>query len=99
MRSDDLREATKERAKATANKLSKRLSKGEKSNRKRMATVASVYSISRHRRTAQDIVSDLSNVRKLSKAKRPKPFAKRTWASIEKDHGTVVSDMFIEGLR
>lgn len=99
MCTEDLRDLTKERAASASHKLNKRLSRGEKSNRKRMATVASVYSIGRYRRTAEDIVSDLSPVRKASSRKKPKPVAKRTWASIEKDHCRVISDMFAEAFR
>ena len=40
----DLREPTRIAAQSASNKLTKRLAKGEKKNRKRMATVAAVYS-------------------------------------------------------
>ena len=99
MRTEDLRAETRERAASATHKLKKRLSKGEKTNRKRMATVASVYNIARHRRTAEDIVSDLSPIRAVSRKKKPGPAAKRTWASIEKDHRRVISDMFAEAFR
>ena len=45
MRTEDLREETKKAAEERKHKLSKRLSKGEKRNAKRMATVAAVYTI------------------------------------------------------
>jgi len=45
MRTEDLRPATQKRALNTHKKLDKRLTKGEKRNSKRMATVASVYTI------------------------------------------------------
>ena len=41
----DLREPTRSAAQSASNKLTKRLAKGEKKNRKRMATVAAVYSV------------------------------------------------------
>lgn len=41
----DLREPTRIAAQSASNKLTKRLAKGEKKNRKRMATVAAVYSV------------------------------------------------------
>ena len=47
MRKEDLREGTKRAAERESRKLKTRLSPGEKRNRKRMATVAAVYSIER----------------------------------------------------
>jgi hypothetical protein len=47
MRREDLREATRRAAEREQHKLKTRLSQGEKRNRKRMATVAAVYSIER----------------------------------------------------
>jgi hypothetical protein len=48
MKKEDLKEATRKKSEQKAShKLNKRRSKGEKSNRKRMATVASVYNIDR----------------------------------------------------
>ena len=41
----DLREPTRKAAQKQSNKLAKRLNKGEKKNRKRMATVAAVYTV------------------------------------------------------
>jgi hypothetical protein len=43
VRTEDLRADTQKRARETSKKLNKRLTKGEKRNSKRMATVASVY--------------------------------------------------------
>jgi len=45
MRVEDLREATRKAAQSTRHKLKTRLSAGEKRNRKRMALVATVYSV------------------------------------------------------
>jgi ABC-type cobalamin transport system ATPase subunit len=42
MRKEDLREQTRKAAKARKHKMGARLSKGEKKNAKRMATVAAV---------------------------------------------------------
>ena len=47
MRNESLREGTRKRQLDTNHKLKHRLSKGEKRNRKRMAQVASIYSVSR----------------------------------------------------
>jgi hypothetical protein len=63
MRRKDLLEATRRAAEMEEHKLTKRLSKGEKKNRKRMATVAAVYTIEPHYRTPEDIVSELAPVR------------------------------------
>ena len=56
MRKDDLREETKKRAEKQQGERKARLGKGEKRNRKRMATVASVYTIERQPRTAGEIM-------------------------------------------
>ena len=56
MRKEDLPPETKKRAVASSKKLNKRLTKGEKRNSKRMATVASVYTINPFVRTAEQIV-------------------------------------------
>ena len=55
----DLREATRKVAETSRRKLETRLSRGEKPGRKRMATVAAVYTVSPHVRTADDIVAGL----------------------------------------
>ena len=55
MRPDSLRECTKKRAKKS-NKLNSRLSAGEKRDRKRMAQVASVYTVQVHQRSAESIM-------------------------------------------
>lgn len=55
-RSDALREATRRAAAQSEHKLTARLSKGEKANRKRMATVGCVYDIDPAVRTPQDIL-------------------------------------------
>ncbi len=49
----DLREPTRRAAQGKANKLAKRLAKGEKRNRKRMATVAAVYTVAPYVRTPE----------------------------------------------
>ena len=51
VRKQDLREATRKQGELCQKKLNKRLSKGEKKNRKRMASVASVYQIEKWVRT------------------------------------------------
>jgi hypothetical protein len=53
----------------------KRLGKGEKNGRKRMACVGGVYSVAPFRRTADDILDEI--LRKETKEQRPKPKNKR----------------------
>ncbi len=89
MRKEDLRGATKKRAEKEK-KLRTRLSKGEKKNAKRMAQVASVYSIERHERTAEQVVNG-----EKSEAP-PRPEAKRVWASLEREQRDVIGAMFDE---
>ena len=92
MRKEDLREPTKKRAE-NEKKLKKRLTRGEKKNAKRMAQVATVYSIARHERDVDSIMED----RKEKPA--PKPQKKRIWASLEHNPEIVISKMFDEANR
>lgn len=94
MRQEDLRESTKKAAKKASRKLKHRLTKGEKANRKRMATVAAVYSIGRFDRIPKDIMDDLRREKKAEK--RPRPNGKRVWASVEKDPEVVIREAFAE---
>lgn len=96
MRKGDLREATKKAAEQREHKLTTRLSKGEKRNSKRMAEVASVYTIQPHMRKADEIIGKLRPVRSRP---APKPENKRVWASVEKDAEVVIEEAFEEGLR
>lgn len=94
----DLREATRKAAEATPRRLQSRLAKGEKPNRKRMAQVASVYSIERFPRTAGDVLQGVHD--KTDKAeRRPRPTNKRVWASIVHSPQQVINDAFDEMLR
>jgi len=94
MRPDGLREAT---AKAAASqKLSTRLSKGEKRNRKRMCEVAAVYDLTPVPRTIADILP-------YDQGQQPSP-APRTagkWlhASVTDDAATVIAAGFAEADR
>ena len=90
MREDDLRENTRQKAYKNRHKLNKRLSRGEKRDRKRMATVASVYSISPHYRTPYMVAKESYPYNK--KDKKPKPVGKRVWASVEKSVENVVDE-------
>jgi len=96
MRMDGLREATKKAAEKKDNKLNKRLSRGEKRDRKRMAQVACVYTISPHIRTAEEIAGGLNPAVEKDQKKSPRPENKRVWASIERESDQVVEEIFQE---
>jgi hypothetical protein len=100
MRQEDLREATRKAAASRTHKMSKRLSRGEKRNCKRMAQVAAVFTIAAFARRPEDIVKDLAPVRDPDDAaKRPRPEHKRVWASVQKEPREVIEQMFQEALR
>ena len=94
MRPEGLREATRKAAQKGKRKLKHRLTKGEKANRKRMATVAAVYTIGRFDRTPADIMDDLRREKKAEK--RPRPHHKRVWASLKKSPEEVITEAFKE---
>ena len=58
MRPEGLREQTRTQAQNASGKLKTRLSKGEKTNRKRMAEIVTVYELTPEPRTAADILPD-----------------------------------------
>jgi hypothetical protein len=95
MRQESLREATRKSAEKEKHKLQTRLSKGEKRNRKRMATVATVYGIERHKRTAESIMGLDDGKNQIEK---PRPKDKRVWASVERDSEQVIREVFQEAL-
>jgi len=90
----DLREPTRKAAEERTHKLGKRLSKGEKKNAKRMATVATVYTTEPFERAPEDLVAEAGCA--LKKEKRPPPEKKRVWASLEKTTEQVVEEAFCE---
>jgi len=96
MRTDGLREATKKAAEKTDHKLNKRLSRGEKRDRKRMAQVASVYTILPHVRTAEEIAGVTDTAVDKNSQKSPRPENKRVWASIEREADQVIEEIFKE---
>lgn len=94
----DLREATRKKAEKTPRRLETRLVKGEKPNRKRMAEVATVYSVEKWPRTIGDVLHGVQD--KGEKAqRRPRPTNKRVWASIVHAPQRVISDAFDEAFR
>jgi hypothetical protein len=62
----------------------KRRRKGEKANRKKMATVAVVYEIDQYHRTVDEILgmTDVARGPRLVRTERPRPENKRAWASL-----------------
>ena len=98
MRHDSLREQTKKAAEREDHKLKTRLSKGEKANRKRMATVATVYDVERHMRTAEEVMRS-DKEQDDTKPKPPRARNKRVWASVEREAEAVISEAIEEALR
>lgn len=93
MRHEDLREQTRKAAERASRKRKARLSKGEKRNRKRMATVAAVYTVGRYYRSPEEIMGD------EERPKRPRIRNKRIWASVERDLALVTEEAFQEAQR
>jgi hypothetical protein len=93
-----LREGTKKAAKKSKHKLETRLTRGEKRNRKRMAQVATIYTVAPWVRTPMDILHDLRSARAVA-ARRPRLVNKRVWASLEEKPAKVIEDTFADGLR
>ena len=96
MRHEDLREATRRAAEKKVPKLETRLGPGEKKNRKRLAQVATVYSVAPWPRTAAEV---LRIPTEQDMTKRPQPHDKRVWASVEKHPRKVIRAMFDEALK
>ena len=94
----DLREATRKAAEATPRRLEMRLVKGEKPNHKRMAEVATVYTLEQWPRTLADVLHGLRDKHE-KKARRPRPTNKRVWASIVHSPQQVIDDAFAEAAR
>jgi hypothetical protein len=94
----DLREATRKAAEATSHRLETRLAKGEKPNRKRMAEVATVYTIEQWPRTIAEVLHGVHDQHDKA-VRRPRPTNKRVWASIVHSPQHVIDDAFAEALR
>jgi exonuclease VII small subunit len=94
MRRQDLREQTRKAAIEREHKMGTRLSKGEKKNAKRMATVATVYTIAPFVRQPEDLIAENNSAR--PKPPRPRPEQKRVWASLEKPPKEVIEEAFQE---
>jgi hypothetical protein len=101
MNKKDLREATRRAAEKQRRKLFSRRTKGEKKNSKRMATVAAVYTVEPFVRTPEEFLSMLMRraddpVAKKRAETRPRPEAKRVWASLKKEPFEVIEDAVLE---
>jgi hypothetical protein len=97
LRKEDLTKATRKVAENACPKMDTRGSKGEpKRGRKRMAAVASVYTVASYVRTAQEVIAGLRHVREATKKPRPKPEGKRVWATLRRELRAVISDAFDE---
>ena len=111
---DDLRAATRraaERRRRQREQLSgfQRLQPGEKKHAKRMATVAAVYAVAPFVRSVEEFLQGLmprqpgDNTQKTKKAKtptvRPRPVAKRVWASLEREPAEVIAEAMLEAER
>lgn len=97
MRPEGLRPETRERA--TSHKVTKRLSKGERRNRKREAMVASVYDIDANVRTVEEVMGEVEREPRPARKEEVRPENKRVWASLEKDKDVIYHEMLEEGLQ
>lgn len=102
MRKNSLREATRKQAEAAQPKLQTRRTKGQKAHRKRMATVAAVYTIAPFERTPEEVMAALRRSEETpplaAERKRPKPEHKRVWASVKEPVEHVVHELFAEAM-
>ena len=103
---DDLREATRraaEKRRQHTEPLSrfKRFEPGEKKHSKRMATVAAVYTTAPFVRSPEEFLQCLMPRPPGAKprAVRPRPVAKRVWASLEREPWEVVAEATLEAER
>jgi hypothetical protein len=97
MRREDLQPATQKAADAAQPRLQKRRSRGEKAQRKRMSTVAAVYTMAPHVRTPEQIVQQLQPVHAV--VTPPRPEHKRVWASLRQPPEDVLAEAFTEAAR
>lgn len=99
MHRQDLRPATRTASERTPRrKMDTRLSKGEKGNRKRMSTVAAVYSVAPYVRTPKQMLAVLARNEEARRnsPRRPRPQHKRVWASLAQEPRQVLEEAFRE---
>src|SRR5467141_2262544 len=101
MRQEALREATRKKDEARAQRMPRGFARQEKSNRKRMATVAGIYHIDRHIRSPHTVARQFAPLRLVpsNPPPAPTPVGKKLWASLEKPMKAVIEAGFAEGLR
>ena len=105
MRPDSLRPATAKAAAASSTKLTTRLSKGEKRNRKRLAEVGDVYDLHPAPRQAVDVLAGTEHGNgpppAPPPAPPPRPRAVNKWvtASVVDDAAEVITAVFAEAER
>lgn len=81
-----------------------RLGRGEKANKKRMATVAAVYTVAPRIRTPEEVTDSLfrpelkliSGGKESERPARLKPEQKRVWASLEKSKDDIIQEVGVE---
>jgi len=77
-----------------------RRGKGEKANKKRMATVAAVHSQAPVVRTPEEVLSSLfATDERPERPKRTPPHRKRVWASLLADKATFIADVKAETVK
>lgn len=82
--------------KPEAAKHTARRKKGEKANKKKMATVAAVFTQNARVRSPEEVVASLFGDTPQEKKPRSRPEHKRVWASIEKGKDAVIREMVAE---
>lgn len=96
----DLRDATRKEAEQRRTKLEKRLCRGEKTATRRIAQVATVYTIEPFVRTPEQIAGTLGPSPMQSEPEpRPRPENKRVWASITEEAFDVIGGALAEAER
>ena len=96
---DDLRPATRAAAEERVCTLEDKFQKPLRRNAKRMATVATVYTVDRYHRTPEDFVGELRRQSDGGRRSRPRPCGKTAWASLVKEPEEVIVEAFEEALR
>ena len=97
MRPEGYRYGTKKRRLSLENKHKHKtpIEKGENFSAKRMAQVASIYDIDRLAQNPKEVFDEC--FRYQANLRRPKPVAKRLWASVEKDAAEVIELLVMKG--
>lgn len=104
MRTESLRPQTRKKAESEPLEASfpPKLKSGQKSNRKRMAQVGTVYAVAPFFRTADDIVGELQSLTPTPtdepRPSRPRPIDKRVFGSVAKSASKVIDEGFREAL-